>query len=176
MGEVNDFFAFVVDMRLVIVTFFDGFFRADELANVDRGCVRELLQVVRQVLQMVSQVVRLSNQGFEFVLFILDLLTLALLPDPLHGFRGVSLSELLNRLLDARLFLLSSLRSSLHLREVEEPLGEEVDRVLGLLVVHLGQALAYDLADSGRHQVLRVRNLSLNCFLSHLCFLACFLV
>ena len=137
MREVNDFIAVIVDMSLVIISFLDFFFRANQFANVDGGSICETFEVVCQRLQMIIEVVSLGDVLLEFILVILNFLLRSLLLYALHGLSGVLLSEVGLGIHHAGLLFFARISLSLHLRVIKEPLGEEVNRVIRLRIVHL---------------------------------------
>ena len=122
MREVNDFIFFIIDMRLVIVSFLDGFFGAHQFANVDCRSICKPFEVICQLLQVVIKVVGLSDVLLKFILVILNLLLRSLLLDTLHGFCGILFSELGLGIHHTGFLFFARLSLSLHLRVVEEPL------------------------------------------------------
>ena len=154
MREVNDFITFIIDMRLVIVSFLDGLFGAHQFANVDCRSICKPLEVICQLLQVVVKVVGLSDVLLEFILVILNLLLRSLLLDALHGLRCILFSEAGLGIHHAGFLFFARVGLPLHLRVVEEPLGEEVNWVIRLSIVHLRETLADHLADARGHQIL----------------------
>ena len=156
MREEHNLLPSLINVSSIIITVFDSFLGCDQLADVDSTGVTELLQVVGQVLQVVTQVLSLSKLLLEDPLdllnFILQLLALHLL--------SVQLSARFSVLIFLQkhdgVGLGDVVLSALSLRVVEEPLGKEVDWILGVGFVHNGHALGDDHAQVFAFEVLCV--------------------
>ena len=123
MGEMNNLIAFIIDMRLVIISFLNGLLWAYELANVDCRRICELFEVIRQILQIITKIMSLSDVLLEFILFILDFLLLSLLLNALHSLGSILLGKVIFCLHDADFLFFANTCRSLHLRVIKEPLG-----------------------------------------------------
>lgn len=144
--ETNDFLTSFIDMSLIVVTVFDGLLWCHELTNVHSRGFRELLELVRQVLQVVVEILCLCNLLNELLLDRLDLILLLPALSLLHSYRRLLLSILPYVLSDSGQGLLPLLLHVLDLRVVKKPLGEEVDGILWVSLVHNGHAFRDDCA------------------------------
>jgi len=146
-------------MGLIIISVNDCLLWGDKLTDVDGRGVCMLLQVISQFLKVIVQVVSLCNLVDELLLDVRDLilkfLALSLLSVHLSSQIGVLLDLDLN---DSESFS-AQVFSLLNLRIVEEPLGEEVNWVFRVCLVHDSHAFGND--DS---QVLALQIISV-CYL-----------
>jgi hypothetical protein len=139
--EVNDFFARVVDVRLVIISVLDALFRRNEFANINCRRPRVLLQMVSQALQVIIQVVGLSNFVYKLLLLITNLVNLFLALSLFSVQLGSSLCVLFNLDFNNSKSFSAIILRSFDLRVVKKPLGEEVNRVFRVRLVHHCHAL-----------------------------------
>ena len=83
-------------MRLIIISFFNGFLWADKFTDVDCARIGELFKMICQILQMITQIMSLRNIFLECVLLIFNFFLFSLFLHSLHGFGGIRLSVVLD--------------------------------------------------------------------------------
>ena len=96
MRKVNNLVAFIIDVRLIIITILDWLLWTDKFTDVDCASICELFQMISQILQVITQVMSLRNIFLERILFIFNLLFFSLLLHPLHRLSCISLSVVLD--------------------------------------------------------------------------------